>query len=266
MSSLATYVAAWKSCAADVEELLRSLDAEDWSRPTDLPGWTVRDVAAHLAALESVLAGDPGPDVETGHAGGTDLTSAYTQAGVDARADRTPEELVEEFTDAVLRRAKELDEHPPVDPEGMPPYDLGEAGWTWGTLLRNRVVDLWVHEQDIRRAVGRPGGLDTPGAQTVAQTFVGALPFVIGKRAGAEPGSSVVVAVDGHLHGYTVDDRGRCRPTDEVPARPTVRLEMDTETLTVLGAGRRDPLMVDVAIGGDRRLGEQILQSMAVTP
>jgi uncharacterized protein (TIGR03083 family) len=264
MSSLASYVAAWKSGAADVEELLRSLDDDDWSRPTDLPGWTVRDVAAHLAALESVLAGDPGPDVDA--TGGSDLSAAYTQAGVDARADRTPQELVEEFTDAVLRRATELDAHPPEDPHGRPPYDVGGVGWDWQTLLRNRVIDLWVHEQDIRRAVDRPGDLDTAGAQTVKQTFLGALPFVIGKRAGAEPGSDVVVVVDGHPRGYAVDDDGRCRPAEGVPDRPTVRLEMDMETLTLLGAGRRDPLMVDVAIGGDRRLGERILQSMAVTP
>jgi uncharacterized protein (TIGR03083 family) len=266
MSSLASYVAAWKSGAADVEELLRSLDDDDWSRPTDLPGWTVRDVAAHLAALESALAGDPGPDVDVGAEGGTDLSSAYTQAGVDARADRTPQELVEEFTDAVLRRAAELDAHPPDDPRAKPPHDVGGVGWDWQTLLRNRVIDLWVHEQDIRRAVDRPGGLDTPGAQPVTQTFLGALPFVIGKRAEAEPGSSVLVVVDGHPRGYAMDDDGRCRPTDAVPEHPTVRLQMDTETLAVLGAGRRDPLMVDVAIAGDRGLGERILQSMAVTP
>jgi hypothetical protein len=28
--------------------LLRSLDEQHWSRPTDCPGWTVTDIVAHM--------------------------------------------------------------------------------------------------------------------------------------------------------------------------------------------------------------------------
>jgi len=265
MDRLATYVAAWKSCAADVEELLRALDASDWSKQTDCPGWTVQDVAAHLAAFESELAGDPGPQLDQPVAPAARVTSAYTQAGVDARKDREPEELIAEFTEAVLRRAQQLDADPP-DPKGTPPNKPEGTEWDWQTLLHNRVIDLWVHEQDIRRAVDRPGDLDTPAAEIVTEVFVGALPYVIGKRAGADPDSTVVVAVDGRSLGYEVDADGRCRPTDALPEAPTARLSMDAETLTVLGAGRRDPLTMDVTVSGDRELAERILQAMAVTP
>jgi uncharacterized protein (TIGR03083 family) len=133
-------------------------------------------------------------------------------------------------------------------------------------LLHNRVIDLWVHEQDIRRAVDRPGDLDTPAAQIVTDVFVGALPYVIGKRAGAAPGSTVMVTVDGRSLGFEVGSDGRCRPTDALPEAPTARLSMTAETLTVLGAGRRDPLTMDVKVTGDRELAERILQAMAVTP
>jgi uncharacterized protein (TIGR03083 family) len=266
MDRLATYVAAWKSCAADVEDLLRGLDEEDWSRPTDCPGWSVRDIAAHLAALESELAGDPGPEVAQAAGSRSEVTSAYTQAGVDARRNRTPRELVDEFTDAVLRRARQLDSDPPADPRGSPARQPGGLPWDWQTLLHNRVIDLWVHDQDIRRAVDRPGDLDTPAAQIVTDVFLAAMPFVIGKRAGAQPHSTVVLAVDGRSHAYVVGEDGRCRPTDDLVERPTVSLAMDTETLAVLGAGRRDPLTVDVQITGDRELAERILQGMAVTP
>src|ERR1044072_4510819 len=102
MDRLAPYVAAWKSCAADVEELLLSLDEDDWSRETDCPGWTVRDITAHIAALESELAGDPGPEVDRAELAdtGANLSAAYTQAGIDQRRDRTPHELIDELTDA----------------------------------------------------------------------------------------------------------------------------------------------------------------------
>jgi uncharacterized protein (TIGR03083 family) len=264
MDLLAAYVAAWKGCAADVEELLLALDEADWARDTDCPGWTVRDVAAHLAALESELAGAPGPRMDQ-VAAATNVTTAYTQAGIEERRDRTPQQLIDEFTEAVQRRAAELDADPPTDPKASPPRNPGGVGWDWQTLLRNRVVDLWVHEQDIRRAVDRPGDLDTPAAEIVTATFLAALPYVIGKRAGAEPGTTVVVVVDGRELAYEVDGDGRCRPADTTPESPTARLEMDAETLAVLAAGRRDPLTVDVGVDGDRELAERILQGMAVT-
>jgi uncharacterized protein (TIGR03083 family) len=265
MDLLATYVAAWKSCAADVEALLRELSEDDWGRPTDCPGWTVRDVAAHLAALEAELAGDPGPRLDQVSAATANVSGAYTQAGVDDRKDRSPQQLVDEFSDAVRRRATELDDDPPTDPTGSPPRNPGGVGWDWQTLLRNRVVDLWVHEQDIRRAVARPGDLETPAAHVTTQTFLAAVPYVIAKRAGAEPGTTVTMLVDGQASAFEVGSDGRCRPLDDVPGEPTTRLEMDSETLAVLGAGRRDPLTVDVVVDGDRGLAERILYGLAVT-
>jgi uncharacterized protein (TIGR03083 family) len=264
MDLLATYVAAWKGAAADVEELLLALDDEDWTRDTDCPGWTVRDIAAHLAAIESELAGEPGPRVDQ-VAAATNVSTAYTQAGIEERRDRTPRQLIDEFTDAVRRRAAELDADPPTDPTATPPRNPGGIGWDWQTLLRNRVVDLWVHEQDIRRAVDRPGDLHTPAAQVVTETFLAAVPYVIGKRAGAQPGTTVVMVVDGRQRAYEVDDDGRCRPVDAAPDNPTACLEMDAVTLAMLGAGRRDPLTVEVRVSGDRDLAERILNGLAVT-
>jgi len=263
MNLLATYVAAWKSCAADVEELLLSLDEDDWSRETDCPDWTVRDIAAHIAALESELAGDPGPTVDQS-ADGANLSAAYTQAGIDERRDRTPADLIDEFTDAVRRRAAQVDADPPRDPKAKPVATPGGVDWDTQTLLRNRVVDLWVHEQDIRRAVNRPGDLDTPAAQVVTETLLSALPYVIGKRAGAGPGTTVLVVLEDRQAAFEVNGHGRCKAVDDVPSNPTVRLQMDTETLAILGAGRRDPLTVELVIGGDRGLGERIVQHMAV--
>ena len=63
----------------------------------------------------------------------------------------------------------------------------GQDVTTLGTrdLLPFRVFDAWVHEQDMRRAVGRPGDLDTPVAAAALDRIVGTMPFVVGKRAGA---------------------------------------------------------------------------------
>ena len=45
-----------------------------------------------------------------------------------------------------------------------------------------------MHEQDVRRAVGRPGGLDTAPAQHTADYLLEGMGMVLAKRAAAPPG------------------------------------------------------------------------------
>ncbi|MEQ9161950.1 MAG: maleylpyruvate isomerase N-terminal domain-containing protein, partial [Ilumatobacter fluminis] len=43
--------------------LARDLTEADADLPTDCPGWTVRDVLAHMVGVEAVLQGAPQPAV-----------------------------------------------------------------------------------------------------------------------------------------------------------------------------------------------------------
>ncbi|MGB7236501.1 MAG: maleylpyruvate isomerase N-terminal domain-containing protein, partial [Rhodococcus sp. (in: high G+C Gram-positive bacteria)] len=54
-----------------VEEVLtetvafaRTLTEADGDRPSDCPGWTVKDNLAHMVGLEQVLAGAPDPAID----------------------------------------------------------------------------------------------------------------------------------------------------------------------------------------------------------
>lgn len=266
---LAHLVDVWEQAAADVVALLRSLDADDWPRPTDLPGWDVRAVAAHLAHLESELAGNPQQQVEVPEAPHVrGLMGQFTEAGPIARAGWSTEAIVDELESSVAARLAALRADPPTDASALAPGFAGLIGWSWQTLLSNRPLDLWVHEQDLRRAVARPGGLDSPAAAHVVGVFARALPFVLGKRAGAAPGQSVRLVVTGEqpLDVAAVvgpDGRGaRC----DVPEAPTATLEMDTETFVVRCSGRRDAADLDVAVRGDADLAHRVLDGLATTP
>ena len=211
---LQSYVDTWARAVDDSVELLRSLDDEDWSRPTDLPGWDVRAVAAHLAHLESELAGNPQQPVEVPEAPHvTSPMSTYTEKGPIARSGWTTREIVEELVASSARRLAELRADPPTDGAGSPPTTPGNIGWSWQTLLSNRPLDVWMHEQDIRRAVGRPGGLDSPAAAHTAAVFARGLGYVVGKRVGAPAGTSVVLDVTGPhpVHAAVAGRRGRPR-------------------------------------------------------
>lgn len=263
-----TYVQAWSETGRAIQELCTSLTPDDWLRPTDCPGWTVRDVVAHLAAVESVLAGGDAPTSAVALDDAKTVSREYTEAGVRERKSRSPDELLVELAGARQARRQDL-RSLPVDPKTPSSRAPGGIAWDWETLLRNRAIDLWVHEQDIRRAVGRTGGLDSTGARVTVENFAGAMGYVLGKLVAPPPGTTVVWDVSGPVPfvlPLCVSDDGRAERADSVPAAPTAALWMDSETFTVLAAGRHSRTGSTVTVAGDPRLCGRILSHMAVTP
>lgn len=267
---LATLVAVWKEAADDAVTLLRSLEPEEWALPTDLPGWDVRAVAAHLAHLESTLAGHPQETVDVppaDHIHG--MMGQFTEAGPLARAGWETSRIVDELETSVAERYAALQADPPADPAATAPGFAALLGWSWETLLSNRPLDVWMHDQDIRRATNRPGGLDGAVAGHVADVFARSLPYVVAKRAGAPPGATVVLDVTGpHARRLVaaVGEDGRGRALETAPAEPTSAIRTDFESWIVLAGGRRAPADVDVEVTGDEDLARRVLARMAVTP
>ena len=255
--SLVRYVEIWWQAVDDLSTLLETLAPDDWSAPTDLAGWDVHAIAAHSAHLEALLAGAAHDEVEIGEAAHvTGLLGQFTEQGVVARRDRSPEELITELRSSATTRHTALLADPPNDPDAPAPGIFGLIGWSTETLLRNRPLDLWMHEQDVRRAVGRPGNLDGPTAVHTADYLAESLGFVLAKRAGAAPGSTAVLAITGHPpYSFTVNDRGRGERLDAAPSAPTVRLAMDRDTFIRLAGGRRPAEPGAVEVVGDSELG-----------
>jgi uncharacterized protein (TIGR03083 family) len=264
---LAAYVEVWKQAVDDLLTLLESLPEEDWSRPTDLPGWDVRAVASHTAHLESILAGAPEETADVGeppHVTGP--MGLYTEIGVVNRRDRTGADLVAEIRDATERRYAALRADPPTDATGLPGTVFGGVPWNWETLLRNRPLDVWMHEQDVRRATGRPGGMDSPAARHTADYLAEALGYVLVKRVGAEPGTTVVLEVEGSEPvTWTVTPTGRGERVLDLVHPPSATLRLDRESFICLAGGRR-AAPGTVEIDGDTDLGQRVVAALATTP
>src|SRR5690349_18269850 len=157
---LQQHIDLWRIMVAENVALLRELDPDDWAKPTDLPGWNVRYIAAHLAHLESELAGNPQQQVEVPEAPHINSPmSVFTESGPLARADWTTDQIIDELEASAAKRDVALSSMMPLDPTAPGDGFAAVTGWNWATLLSNRVIDQWMHQQDIRRAVGRPGGL-----------------------------------------------------------------------------------------------------------
>ena len=264
---LAGYVEVWWNAVHDFIAVLGQVPAEQWTTPTDLAGWDVRACASHTAHLESILAGNPEETADVGeppHV--TGFLGLYTEIGVVNRRDRSPEQIIGELREVTTRRHEQLLADPPTDAAAKPEAVFGGVPWTWEVLLRNRPLDIWMHEQDVRRAVGLPGGLDSAAARHTADYLTESFGFVVAKKAGAAPGSTAVLDVAGSpTVAFTVNDAGRGERLAEVPADPTVALRLDRESFILLAGGRRAP-SGDVVIDGDQQLGERIVAVLASTP
>jgi uncharacterized protein (TIGR03083 family) len=187
---LSGYVDVWWQAVDDFTHLLEQVPAEEWSTPTDLPGWDVHACAAHIAHLESVLAGGPEETLEIevpAYVRG--ILGVYTEQGVVARRDHTADELINEIRESSTARRTALVAAPPADGSARPEVAFGGVDWPWERLLRNRPLDVWMHEQDVRRALGRAGGLDSAAAQHTADYLLESLGLVLAKRAGARRGA-----------------------------------------------------------------------------
>lgn len=264
------FIERWQEVVAENVALLRSLGPDDWDKPTDLPGWSVRCVASHLAHLESELAGNPQVQVEVApadHLRGP--MNVFTESGVLARADWTTDQIIDDLESSAAKRHEALRAMMPLDPAVPADGFAGPIGWTWATLLSNRVVDQWMHQQDIRRATDRPGGLSGAPAAHTFGVFARGVLFVIGKRVGPPIGSTIELDITSEhptTLAATVGDDGRATLLDSAPADPTVRIGMGFETFVVLSGGRRRPDQVTVTLDGDTDLGEAIVANLAVTP
>jgi uncharacterized protein (TIGR03083 family) len=265
---LAQLIKIWQRACGDFVALARDIPREQWDLPSDLDGWTVKDIVAHTAHLEAVLAGAPEETVqvpEAPHVKG--LMGHYTEQGILARRDRDMGSLVDEIERSVAARHAALQAEPPTDPSAAPPRTPGGVPWDNQTLLSNRPLDVWMHEQDIRRAIGRPGGYTSPVAAHVLRVFGRELPMVVGKRVAPPAGTTVCVAVPdaGLRWSVRVGDDGRAsRVDDETPVDTTVTLS--PQDFVALSGGRRPPESAQAVIEGDEDIGRRLLAAMAVTP
>ena len=265
MSMLPTYVLAWRTSAEALLGMAPHLTDAEWATPTDCPGWTVQDIYAHSAHLEAELCAAKETPAEIDNR--QQMPQEHTEAGVDARRGRPADEVVAELAARVEERGARLDPLP-EDPDAPAPMTSAGLRWSWDTLLRNRSIDMWMHEQDVRRAAGKPGGLDSPGAMVTINSLAFTLPYVLGKKVGAPAGTIVRWNVTGEVPlnvKLVVGGDGRAHRTDE-PVEPSVTLAMSSETFAILMAGRQAPHEVEVTVSGDDRLGQQVLAAMTVTP
>lgn len=208
--------------------LARDLTEDDADLPTDCPGWTVRDVLAHMVGLEQVLQGAPQPVVDL-----PDLDHVvnefdeYMERQVQVRRQLPLSAIADELAGLRSRRIPTLrslaSQGDPVVPSPFHEQPMSRA-------MPIRVFDLWAHEQDIRRAVGLPPRVDCAAADVSMERGLLGWTHTIPKL--LDQPATVSIEVTGRPDlstEFDVDGGG-----DEVAIRG------DLATLTAVFCGRGD--------------------------
>lgn len=256
----------WQS----IVELCQSLRDDEWDAPTDCPGWSVKDNISHLIGIENMLRGAPSdPPIDERPAHVRNDIGAFNEAAIAARRDRTGPDVLAEFQAVAAERLATLRALPDEKWDEIGPTPTGPGPYRH--FMRMRAFDSWVHEQDIRRAVARPGHIDGPVVDLVLAWHRRNLGYVVGKRAKAPEGSVVAFDVVDQ-NGSRVERNvlavrdGRAVEADEATEVDT-ELQCDVETYNALLCGRwtasdaqRDGRL---RITGDTALGRQIADAMA---
>ena len=191
----------WEQTLRAVSMLGRVVTPAQWDTPTECPGWTVGDVVRHLCWTEAFVAGRRDPAHEVAWARFPHVEgdfSRMTETGVDVRRHLSQADACNELDLLIdLRLAQVM----ALDDLSLESEVMGLFGSMvpLERLLRIRIFDSWTHLQDMRRAVGHPGDLATPGAQVSALQMARSTSFVLARNLEAPAGTTFRVSVTGPI-------------------------------------------------------------------
>ena len=252
--------ATWQSIFA----LCADLTDEEWDRPTGCPGWTVKDNVSHLVDYEAGALNRPRPDhvpADLDHV--KNPLGEANEVGVDARRGQPGSAVLAELREVAAERLAQL--RALSDDDFAREVTTPAGPGTLNDMLTLRVMDTWSHEQDIRRALHRPGHESGPVVDEAVGYWSRFLPLVVGKRAGAPEGSNVVVTIGAADPLRITVAGGRAGVVDQLPGPATVELSLSAPTFAALVGGRSDA-PDDVVVTGDADLGAAVVAALGFMP
>jgi uncharacterized protein (TIGR03083 family) len=257
-------------------ELLGDLSPSDWEAPTVCPGWSVKDVAAHLLGDDiGRLSWGRDGYVNPAFAAGLDIA---TWPGLVAAIDRqnavwvtgarriSPRLLIEmlemtgELTGAYFASLEMTALGMPVDWAGPEPAPV------WLDVARE-YTERWVHQQHIRDAVGKPGLKERRWFAPVLDAFVRGLPRVL-RDAPAADGTALRLTIAGDAGGEWIALRQNCDwmlgTAPGMTVHATVELDEEHAWRLFTKGISKEEARRDARIEGDKALAERALETVSI--
>jgi uncharacterized protein (TIGR03083 family) len=258
----------------ELMSVLRPLDPAGWQKPTACALWSVKDIVAHLldTCLRRLSFGRDGlstsPDRPiTSYTDLVDYLNHLNAQWVAATRRLSPRVLMDFLDLAEPQLHQYLGSLAPDDPAVFGVAWAGEEhSLNWFDIGRE-YTERWLHQQQIREAVGAAGLTTRAWLYPALDIFVRALPFAY-RAVHARPGTRIGLEITGDAGGVWTLARG------EVAwglftgghADPAARVTLDQDSAWRLFSKSlsAERARRDVRIDGDVSLGRPVLGALAI--
>jgi uncharacterized protein (TIGR03083 family) len=240
-----------------------------WEEPSACPGWWNRDVMAHLGgqdtAAAQLLNGEPAVELDEYRASldGAELTTDGLNAFLVNRRSGLPFREVLTLwgraADALLGLAVGFDER--AWTSRTIPWLSGDIAPRY--LVQSRVVEWWVHGEDMRATNGLGPQIQHWPIYLTADLGIRMLPWALERAGHSSPGMTVQIDLEGAGYGswHWGLTAGAAPASDK---RPDAYISGRAPQFALVAARRipaQDLLDAGVlALGGDVDLGAEILR------
>lgn len=259
---------------AELVALLRGFRPDDWGRPTACALWTVKDIAAHLldgnlrriSFQRDGMSAAPGVPIS----GYPDLVRYLNRLNAEwvTASRRISPPLLIDLLQHTGRQVAVL--FAGLDPEAPAIFPVAWAGEeqsaNWFDIGRE-YTERWLHQQQIRDAVGAPGLSSREWMFPVLDLFLRALPHRY-RDVAAKPKTELHVAIEGAAGGeWTLRrDAAEWRLYSGTEGIPASRVGMNQDTAWRLFSKGLDAADARqrVTVEGDQALGAGVLDALAV--
>lgn len=259
---------------AELIALLRGLGPGDWHRPTACALWSVRDITAHLLdddlrRLSFHRDGQPPPSDEAieGYASLVAMINRMNAEWVAVARRLSPRvliDLLEVTGPMVVELFRSIDPHAPA--HWAVAWAGEDASAHWFDVGRD-YTERWLHQQQVRDAVGAPPLTGREWLHPVLDLFVRAVPVAY-RAVVREDGTAVRLAIEGPAGGdWTLRrEAGAWRLLAGRHPAPDAMVTMSDDTAWRLFSKglERDAARARVRLDGDQALGEVTLGALAV--
>ncbi len=257
-------------------DVLGDLAPDAWDLPTACPGWSVKDVAAHLLGDDlgrlswgrddyAHPAFAAGLDIATlpGLVAAIDRQNAVWTAGSRRMSPRLILELLALTGEWTQTYFASLD----LDATGMPVDWAGsEPAPIWLDVARE-YTERWHHQQHIRDAVARPGLKERTWFAPVLDAFVRGVARPLA-NVSAPTGTALRLTITGDAGGEWValreNDGWRLGVAPEMAAAASVTLDQETAWRLFTKGIAKDEARRAATIAGDPVLAERILDTVSI--
>ena len=258
-------------------QLLRELDEQAWHTPTVCAGWSVKDIAQHLLADDLGILSRKRDSFDY-------LSIAKTPYNLDSWDELVAfiNEMNAIWVQATRRLSgqvlctllefsgEELHRYFST----LDPYTMGDpVSWAgpapapvWLDIARE-YTERWLHQQQIRDAVGKPGLKEREFFAPVLETFIRALPHTY-RDVHVSDGTSIRLIITGEAGGEWIllRDKGQWKLGKATAPEAHASVTLDQETawrLFTKGMSKEEALLY-ANISGDYALGVIVLNTVSI--